>query len=105
MTLDEFLLQLSKTADKFTWSNDDGTYLIRASNARRYYCPITAVCANVTGKYYELGKWRSAAKDIELMLLTAERIAVAADSRFSDQPSVLKLRQRLRRAINTDLKK
>ncbi len=42
-------------------------------------CPVTAVCAAVTGRHYEVADWGDAAAQMKLRHGVAERIVRAAD--------------------------
>lgn len=80
MTLQEFyseLEQIVKSGRYFYFHVDLG--IIRANTPHGECCPVTLVCLQKTGKYYELEDWMEAAYQIELPDDVAEIIVASSD--------------------------
>lgn len=77
MTLDEFLAQLKKTAKKMPFMLVHGCQL--RTSGGEMYCPICAVCVDLTGRVHANSEFHVAAGEIGLGLTLAGEIATAAD--------------------------
>lgn len=82
MTREEFFASLEKLDTRFV-PRLGATGLIRlhnlASPFKIDYCPITAVCAVITGKHYHVRDFAIAGEDIGLTKLDVQYLAKAAD--------------------------
>ncbi len=72
LTLEAFFVKLRRV--KREWG-----FKLATIRTMEDECPVTAVCAALTGRHYDVGNWEDAAENIKLRHSTARRIVRAAD--------------------------
>lgn len=78
MNLEEFLVELGKTKTKQNWMQ--GLWLIRAKTGNTYFCPITAVILNKTGKTVDTTQaFQAGEKELGLTSENVTKILASSD--------------------------
>lgn len=88
MNLERFLEEVEKVKNWYTLED-----MLRWGN--KYQCPITTVCENLTGKFYENIEYKKAGELLGLNVDIAKQIQEASDSIFVNKDLRKKLMKRM----------